>query len=932
MSKKKQSKLNARIRHYFDGDGFDEGIERVGTSTLIELCHSLGLIPESLEKQQLVRLFRRLWSDGDMELRTHILAFFKAENRIYRGENLSQVSQERSEKIAELASQLHVSPEEAKLLHNAFIDVRSSKITLEKMESRLRHLRFEGKKRALEKALGGLFDLDDAFEFNATFVYDCGEEERFKKIHTLKTRPFDYTFLLEADDAAIIDAVNTQKEQLIAARQNQIDAFIARSVRPDHRYLSRETMIGALRRMTPQSNLQSPELSETLLRDIISKQITLHALSQTPHDVLIETLQSIVLPHRAEPFTYHLPLTLERSALLESIWSERDLGLEAHLNESKQSAEAQFTLQLEQLLLTCKAQAKSLQLGDEALYGSIYETLLPLMGTVLDITPKMARKVLYGFGKSIAHLLLRRQRSELLARTIRDFKNLFPFARELRRRLVLHIGPTNSGKTYAAFERLKKADTGSYLAPLRLLALEGYEELREQNIKASLITGEEQLIDPEASHISSTIEMLNFEVDVDVCVIDEVQMIDDSERGWAWANAIIGAPAKTVIMTGSSNAKEAIVALAEYLNEPLEIIEFERKTPLHLMRHATPIGEIRPATAVIAFTRRDVLRLKQQLSRTHRVSVVYGNLSPEVRREEARRFREGETDVLVATDAIAMGLNLPIETLLFSKFEKFDGEKSRGLTPSEVHQISGRAGRYGMKSAGYVGALTPDVLGYVIKQYHKADHIITLPFRVMANLDHIRLVGSILEERSLRAILEFFVEHMRFDGPFRATNLETMLEASAVVDRFNLDLSAKFTLATAPLSTSSPYIMAAFERYCALLESQKSVGYTPPKGLGDYADTMEALLEAEDYVKEISLYLWLAYRFSEAFIDAEAARNARAMLNRYIENSLKQSHFIPRCRSCSKPLPYNSEFSICQSCFRKLHQSPKKSEERTRRR
>ncbi|MBN2896683.1 MAG: helicase [Campylobacterales bacterium] len=931
MSKKKQSKLNARIRHYFDGDGFDEGIERVGTATLIELCHSLGLIPESLEKQQLVRLFRRLWSDGDMELRTHILAFFKAENRIYRGENLSQVSQERSEKIAELCAELHVSPEEAKLLHNAFIDVRSSKITPEKMESRLRHLRFEGKKRILEKELGGLFDLDDAFEFNASFLYDCGEE-RFKKIHTLKTRPFEYSFLLEADNSVIIDAITAQKEQLIQTRQSQIDAFIARSVRSDHRYLSRDAIVSALKRMAPQGTPSAPELTDTLLRTIVERDLILESLTQTLHDVLIETRQSLMLPHSKSTFAYLLSLTFERSALLETIWNERDLGLHVRLQEVKKAVVAEFEAQLQSLFLTCKEQAKTLQLDDDALYASIYETLVPLMGQNLDITPKMHRKVLYGFGKSIAHLLLRRQRSELLARTIRDFKNLFPFARELRRRLVLHIGPTNSGKTYAAFERLKKADTGSYLAPLRLLALEGYEELREESIKASLITGEEQLIDPEASHISSTIEMLNFEVDVDVCVIDEVQMIDDSERGWAWANAIIGAPAKTIIMTGSPNAKEAIVALSEYLGEPLEIIEFERKTPLHLMRHATPIGEIRPATAVIAFTRRDVLRLKQQLSRTHRVSVVYGNLSPEVRREEARRFREGETDVLVATDAIAMGLNLPIETLLFSKFEKFDGEKSRGLTPSEVHQISGRAGRYGMKSAGYVGALTPDVLSYVIKQYHKNDHVIAVPFRVMANLDHIRLVGSILEERSLHAILEFFVEHMRFDGPFRATNLETMLEVSAVVDRFNLDLSAKFTLATAPLSTSSPYIMAAFERYCALLESQKSVAYLPPKGLGEHADTMEALLEAEDYVKEISLYLWLAYRFSEAFIDAEAAKNARAMLNRYIENSLKQSHFVPRCRSCSKPLPYNSEFSICQTCFRKLHQNPKNSEERMRRR
>ena len=140
--------------------------------------------------------------------------------------------------------------------------------------------------------------------------------------------------------------------------------------------------------------------------------------------------------------------------------------------------------------------------------------------------------------------------------------------------------------------------------------------------------------------------MMNGSVDVDVCVIDEIQMISDRDRGWAWANALMGVPAKKVILTGSMNALPAVVELCEYLGEELEVIHFERKNELAMMSHPTPMKEIEPQTAIVAFSRRDVLSLKQQLSEKYAVSVVYGNLSPEVRREEVDRKhtrRSGET-------------------------------------------------------------------------------------------------------------------------------------------------------------------------------------------------------------------------------------------------------------------------------------------------
>jgi ATP-dependent RNA helicase SUPV3L1/SUV3 len=918
MAKRKKSKLNQQIRHYFDGDGFDDGIERLNTETLVHLTQSLGILPDSLEKAQLIKLFRRLWSEGDLHVRTHIISFLKAQNRIYPSKNSKKPSIERIDLINQLIEELDVNEEEALHLHNAFIEIKSKKITISKMESSLKHFRFEKKKALLEKSLEGIFDLEDRFEFNASFEYKIFQSS-FKKIHTLHTRAFSYNYLFEYDSKQIIKEISKLKDECIALKRKQIDELTAQLTEHKHRYLSSKQIVSALKQLPPFSKSTYPPLSNSLLTQVLKSKIDLEMLTQSDDEIFLYVIKKESLRFSDEQIKHTLTVSIDKESFLKSLWQEDELNIEKSIEYEANFIREHFNEELDDLILTCKHTARLLHFSDEEIYQSVYKELLPLIHQNLSISPKMKRKVIYAFSKKIQTLLLKRQRQELLARTIRDFKNLFPFAREMRRKLILHVGPTNSGKTYQAMQALKKADTGYYLAPLRLLALEGYEELKRENINASLITGEEQILDDEASHISSTIEMLSFEIDVDVCVIDEVQMLGDRDRGWAWANAIIGAPAKKVIMTGSANAKDAVIALAEYLGEELEIVEFERKNPLYLMNQATPIEQIESKTAVIAFSRKNVLRLKQQLSRSHKVSVVYGNLSPEVRREEARRFRDGETDVLVATDAIAMGLNLPIKTILFSKADKFDGENQRELTPSEIQQISGRAGRFGMSEAGYVGALKPDVLKIIHKHYDKPADEVAMPFNVMANLEHIKLVGGILEENSLSEILRFFVKNMKFDGPFRAANLEGMLEAAEIVDRHELDLSTKFHLATAPLTTRSEYILAAFERYVTLLEREEIVSFITPHNLGEYAKSMEDLLKAEDYVKEISLYLWLSYRFEDSFLDVQKARETRVQLNRFIENSLKQSHFVARCRECSKPLPLNYKFAICQSCFKKRH-------------
>ena len=469
-----------------------------------------------------------------------------------------------------------------------------------------------------------------------------------------------------------------------------------------------------------------------------------------------------------------------------------------------------------------------------------------------------------------------------------DLKSLYPTARSMKRELYFYVGPTNSGKTYTAMQELMDSDTGTYLAPLRLLALENHEYLNSNNTPSSLITGEEQRINEDAFHMCSTIEMLNFSLQTDICVIDEVQMLDDVDRGWAWVNAILGAPSSKVIMTGSSNAIDSIKKIASYLGEDLKIKKFQRKNPLEVLPKHIPYSEIGKGTALIAFSRNNVLKIKSKLSKQFKVSVLYGNLSPEVRTLEAKRFRDGQTDILVATDAIAMGLNLPIKTILFTTDTKFDGISKRKLYANEVVQISGRAGRFGHHEVGYIGATNKSDLENINRIFHTPIKTIKPPFNVKATMEQIEELSTYLQTKSLAKILRFYSSNMKFSGPFKAANIGDMINLANILDKkVKLTLEQKFMLSQAPINTRSPLIKDAYFRYINAVLNNKPYSYRSLVNVKKQAKNADDLLKAEDEVKKISLYLWLSYKFPLVFIDYEFANNMRLNVNKYCEDSLK---------------------------------------------
>jgi ATP-dependent RNA helicase SUPV3L1/SUV3 len=184
----------------------------------------------------------------------------------------------------------------------------------------------------------------------------------------------------------------------------------------------------------------------------------------------------------------------------------------------------------------------------------------------------------------------------------------------------------------------------------------------------------------------------------------------------------------------------------------------------------------------------------------------------------------------------------------------------------------------------------------------------------MASLEHVMLIGEILETDHITTILGFFADNMEFDGPFMAANIDSMLEIAAIVDEYTLDLKTRFYLSCAPASISSPYIESVFHRYIRQVEAGGKVLYIPPRDLPAFAQTNDMLLNAEDRVREISLYLWLSFKFPDIFEDTQKAIAARVRLNNFIENSLRQGHFTKKCRRCGKVLDFSYRFSICDAC------------------
>jgi len=270
------------------------------------------------------------------------------------------------------------------------------------------------------------------------------------------------------------------------------------------------------------------------------------------------------------------------------------------------------------------------------------------------------------FFLAYGHPLLKQvdKRAAAVASDIRNPGEWYPAARALRRKIIMHVGPTNSGKTYHALQRLETASSGWYGGPLRLLAHEVFNRMNNKGITCNLRTGEEvRILDINARLTAATIEMFAEGNNYDVAVIDEIQMIANPQRGYAWTAALLGLRAAEIHLCGEEAAVPLITSIAKELGEEIEINRYERLSPLTTESKAiNSFARVRPGDCVVAFSRKSIFDIKHNIETETglRCALVYGALPPEARTMQADLFNNPNSgyDVIVASDAVGMGLNL----------------------------------------------------------------------------------------------------------------------------------------------------------------------------------------------------------------------------------------------------------------------------------
>ncbi|OAA58266.1 ATP-dependent RNA helicase SUV3 [Cordyceps fumosorosea ARSEF 2679] len=504
----------------------------------------------------------------------------------------------------------------------------------------------------------------------------------------------------------------------------------------------------------------------------------------------------------------------------------------------------------------------------------------------------------------------------------------FPATRALQRTVHIHVGPTNSGKTYNALLALEASRCGVYAGPLRLLAAEVYHRLRAKGLPCALITGEEVRIpdDTDRFFSSCTVEMVPLNRRFDVAVIDEIQMIGNPDRGSAWTTALLGVQAKEVHVCGEERSVSLIEGLCATVGDKCVVHRYERLSPLKTMSTALEgkYHRLQKGDAIVAFSRVSLHALKRQVEQEtgRRCAIIYGTLPPEVRVQQAALFNDPDNDYdfVVASDAIGMGLNLEIKRVIFESVHKFDGFQHRMLSVPEFKQIGGRAGRYRSAQqatkdgeADTTTGTTEQKVGYVTAMDRQDVRSLTRAFQQdVEDIKHayIQPPPSVVErfasyfppDTPLSFLLMRIKAAATVSTHFRLNVSSSALEIADIIQDLPLSVCDRLSICHMPISLSSEGAVAALRAMARVVAHNES---------GDLLDIQEIPLEvldlpltevsgkgATDYLYKLESlhmalngYIWLSYRFAGLFRSIDLAFHARSLVEGKLIDALERLNF-----------------------------------------
>ena len=532
-------------------------------------------------------------------------------------------------------------------------------------------------------------------------------------------------------------------------------------------------------------------------------------------------------------------------------------------------------------------------------------------------------KYLIGEFKKLTKSILILKRKDISSNILQEYLGQFwihSHARKIPRKIIYHMGPTNSGKTYHAIQALAASRKGCYLAPLRLLAAELYDTLNGLGTKTTLLTGEEIIEIEGATHYSSTIEMAKLNEEFTCAVIDEIQMITDKQRGWAWTRALVNLHAYEVHVCGDGSVLELIKQITELCGDELIVKNYERMTKLEVEPSTITLSQLQKSDALIVFSRRNALKYKYDLEQVgFKVSIIYGMLSPEVRREQARKFDKGITDIIVSTDAISMGMNLPIKRIVFSTLTKHINSQEHPITVSEIKQIAGRAGRFQRFPVGKVTCLQKVEEGLTDIQ-EALDTTLDQQTQSMVgpDLDIFTKVNNALSSHNLPILrLSEFLRlfnTMTFTKPFYCVELKEMIELAETVEDIDsnqtLTSAEIFGFACAPVNLG---LLEHVQYYVWILKKYVTNEIIKNEHINFQSNEIDYL---ETTIKCVELYQWLARHFNNKnfeFEERDLLENKLAAIDKL--NTLLSDKITPTCSSCGSKLSDGAKFAICEECF-----------------
>ncbi|KAG8435280.1 hypothetical protein GDO86_013289 [Hymenochirus boettgeri] len=478
--------------------------------------------------------------------------------------------------------------------------------------------------------------------------------------------------------------------------------------------------------------------------------------------------------------------------------------------------------------------------------------------------------------------------------------NWYPEARSIQRKIIFHSGPTNSGKTYHAIQRYLSAKSGVYCGPLKLLAHEIYQKSNDSGVPCDLITGEELVhVDPEgrhAAHAACTIEMCSVTSPYEVAVIDEIQMIRDPSRGWAWTRALLGLCAEEIHICGEAAAINLVTELMFTTGEEVEVRNYERLTPLKILDQALEsLDNLRPGDCIVCFNKNDIYSVSRQIeAKGLECAVIYGSLPPGTKLAQAKKFNDPEDPckILVATDAIGMGLNLSIKRIIFNSLVKPNinekGEKEIDtISTSQALQISGRAGRFSsLFKDGEVTTMFRDDLSLLKEILRK-----TVPAIETAGLhptaDQIEMFAYHLPDATLSNLIDIFVSLSQVDGLYFVCNIDDFKFVADMIQHIPLNLRARYVFCTAPINRKQPFVCTSLLKFARQFSRNEPLTFDwicrhinwpvfSPK-------TIKDLMHLEAVHDILDLYLWLSYRFMDMFPDANLVREIQKELDSIIQ-------------------------------------------------